>query len=274
MRDGEKLTASYSNLPSHGRHKGKALFNYTMEIKQIPILFSESMVQAILDGRKTQTRRVLKGIALDWLDSGFTPEFVAHPENGLCRYGYAGDQLWVRETFYAYGRWEYRTTQKNGQDHDGWRFLDFTSISSRQYQYADSPPKVVQSGRGGNGWYKRPSLFMPREASRITLEVTANRIEQLQDISEADAIAEGIEPMFSDAEILSQPELAQTRGDWKNYLWHGHRGLIAKSVDAWEHQFSSYHFASGSYSSLWEMINGPGSWNQNPYVTVTSFRRI
>lgn len=208
------------------------------------------MVQAILDGRKTQTRRVLKGIALEWLDSGFTPEFVAHPENGLCRYGHAGDQLWVRETFYAYGRWEYRTTQKNGQDHDGWRFLDFTSISSRQYQYADSPPKVVQSGRGGNGWYKRPSLFMPREASRITLEVTANRIERLQDISEADAIAEGIH------------KEKQTTGEW----WYGNYGHPDGCAPIL--------FPIESYKTIWQSINGPDSWNPNPYVTVTSFRRI
>ena len=72
----------------------------TTETRERPILFSGAMVRAILDNRKSQTRRVVKGTALDWLAPGmFAPSFVALPENGLSPYGYAGDRLWVRESF-------------------------------------------------------------------------------------------------------------------------------------------------------------------------------
>lgn len=131
----------------------------TQAIKERPILFSGEMVRAILDGRKTQTRRVAKGIALEWLAPDmFTPEFVALPENGLCPYGYSGDRLWVRETFQSYG--------------DG-------------FAYRATP--VIPDNRN---W--KPSIFMPRSASRITLEITNVRVERLNEITEMDAEAEGV----------------------------------------------------------------------------------
>jgi hypothetical protein len=72
-------------------------------MRERPILFSGEMVRAILDGSKTQTRRVVKGEALKWLaPEMFAPSFVADPANGVCPFGYAGDRLWVRETFRTY----------------------------------------------------------------------------------------------------------------------------------------------------------------------------
>lgn len=226
------------------------------------------MVEAILAGRKTQTRRIISPKPDAWI--GRTDSRIGLPykitskkpsknasiwqeDDGKCyepiklRYGVPGDVLWVRETYYAYGRWEYRTTQKKGKDHDGWHFVDLTDDLDSGYRYLNDPPKVVMSGRGGNGWYKRPSLFMPRSASRILLEVVNNRIERLQDISEADAIAEGVEPIGG---IFV--------GHYKNYLNNAY-GFI-----------SPYN----SYMTLWEYINGPESWSKNDYVTATSFRRI
>jgi len=263
-------------------------------MKERPILFSAPMVRAILNGTKTQTRRIINPKPTMWLSGFKKPGIPYKPTNKKpsvngsvwqedngdcyepirCQYGQEGDRLWVRETFYAFGRWEYRTTQKKGKDHDGWHFIDKTLATGFGYMYESEPPKVLQSGRGGIGWHKRPSLFMPREASRILLEIVSTRAQRLHDITEQDAIAEGIEPLFSAEEIRAHPELAQTKGDWKNYLWHGHRGVSSRSVDAWRHQYSGYKYPEGSYSSLWELINGPGSWAANPAVWVVESKTI
>lgn len=209
-----------------------------------PIFMSAPMMRAILDGTKTQTRRPVTGFALDWLtmQNGFNAKFVALQENHLCRYGYAGDQLWVKETFYAWGRWETRFSEKKGRDE--WHFIDMTLEAGKAYAYtAVGLPagfaKKHGAGRGGvmPTWWKRPAIFMPRAASRITLEVTGVRVERLQDISEADAAAEGWPGPDADNSIQSAYPIA----------W---------------------------YSQLWESINGPGSWDANPWVWCVSFRRV
>jgi len=133
-----------------------------------PILFSTPMVQAILEGRKTMTRRVVKGMALGWLEDGFTPAFVSDSGNhGLCKYGKPGDVLWVRESMYQ--QWE------NGvyysADHTEWEAAD-------DYHYR-------------NGTCSVPSIHMPKAACRLYLQITNVRAEKLQDISWDDAVAEG-----------------------------------------------------------------------------------
>lgn len=124
-----------------------------------PILFSAPMVQAILEGRKTQTRRTVKGDPLLLLLSGHSAEEVL---NDKIPYGNPGDRLWVRETW---TKWRH----KFGED-----FL---------YR-AD-----FENGKNGHIW--KPSIHMPRVASRITLLITGIRVERLHDITEADAVAEG-----------------------------------------------------------------------------------
>lgn len=145
------------------------------------ILFSAPMVRALLAGTKAQTRRAVK-----------VREGSAHADarSPYCR---PGDLLWVRETFFAYGRWDRRYNEKTQRGE--WRFADMTRESGRPYQYAaDNPGLPVEKGRSATpGWYTRPALFMPRAASRILLEVVAMRVERLQAISEQDAIAEGVE---------------------------------------------------------------------------------
>lgn len=180
-----------------------------------PIIFSGPMVRAILDGRKTQTRRVVKGMALDWIiDVEFSLEFVCHPDNGLCPYGNVGTLLWVRETFAPHpdGGHVYRATDPDWQTTEGWVW--------------------------------RPSIYMPRFASRITLEVTGVYIERLHDISETDALAEGVD--------------AWPDGNFKAYGKHS----------------GKFRHAKDSFSSLWESINGHGSWDANPFVWVIKFKRI
>jgi len=133
------------------------------KIKERPILFNAEMVRAILAGRKTQTRRAVKGMALEWLeDSKFIPEYVASPDNDMCPNGKIGDQLWVREAFSAMGSNEGHAL----------------------------PIFYRADGEDGNKW--TPSIHMPRWASRIQLEITNIRLERINQISEDDAKAEGM----------------------------------------------------------------------------------
>ncbi len=178
-------------------------------MKERGILFSAPMVRALLDGTKTQTRRALKrqpwaSCSIEEGDEGESP-FVYSALGGAgpgydveesrtpcrCPYGQPGDRLWVRETFFAYGRWETRYNEKKQRDE--WYFVDMTVECGCTYQYAAENPEVLLAkGRGATpGWHTRPALFMPRAVSRILLEIVSVRIERLQNISEADAAAEG-----------------------------------------------------------------------------------
>ncbi len=169
-------------------------------MKQHPILFSELMVQAILDGRKTMTRRVMK-VQPEAFCGG-----VMRPLLTTCPYGWIGDHLWVRET------WAY----------------DEPQVIYRCGYNGDKPP----SGK----W--KPSIFMPRCASRITLEITGVRVERLQDITEEDAVKEGFETTASSFNCS---------------------GLFAR-----EH-----------FMNLWDFINGKKyPWSANPWVWVIEYKRI
>lgn len=196
--------------------------------REHPILFSGPMARAILEGRKSVTRRVVKPQPVVGDGGCWYPEPPrktahrarhyandAHLRKGLardfCPYGTPGDRLWVRET---------------------WGKLDMGSVCYR----ADDEPAVPADGR----W--RPSIHMPRWASRITLEVTEVRVQRLQEISEEDAKAEGVEAV---------PFCKAGRPDGMEH------------VEAFE--------------GLWTDINGkrPGcSWDANPFVWVISFRRL
>jgi hypothetical protein len=191
-------------------------------MKERPILFSGAMVRAILQGRKTQTRRVVKPqpdctrTSLASCAGNRSVRVIAMRQGMysiFCPYGQPGDRLWVKETF----------TEGEG-------------VIYR----ADWNPEVSLDGL----W--KPSIFMPRRLSRITLEITAVRVERLQDITEADAVAEGI------------------------YFDHDFDGYV--SDDEGRH----YHGNSAvrSYEHLWQSINGAGSWEANPFVWVLEFRRV
>ncbi|AVR89052.1 hypothetical protein [Thauera aromatica] len=214
-------------------------------MKERPVLFSAPMVRAILEGRKTQTRRAVKitnrtpGLAacLQPADPAWVRKKTAAE---LCPYGQPGDRLWVREAWaegWTYGGARrcvfYRATL------DGLQGDAETGIN-HDPKLGASPPNIIR-------W--RPSIHMPRWASRILLEVTTVRVERLQDISEADAIAEG---------ILEQR--SQTDAGWVDY-WPSEDG-------------EPFARASEAYRALWESINGPSSWTANPWVWVITFRRI
>lgn len=207
-------------------------------MKERPILFSAPMVRALLDGRKTQTRRIIKpqpqcGVGrytedgtpgeVDWvlLDEDGDPIDIAL----RCPYGAPGDRLWVKETYAV--------------DVSGClRGLSYRA--DHQDPRGDGPAHPMR-------W--RPSIYMPRWASRLTLEVTQVRVERLQDISEADAIAEGIEPV---------------PGGYRNYMPEREAQGIATS------------FASPreSFFSLWESIHGADSLASNPWDWVVEFKKV
>lgn len=211
-----------------------------------PMLMSAPMVRAILAGTKTQTRRIVKGAALDWLDrDGFTPEFTAAPENRLCPYGQPGDQLWVREAWRTAASLDHLSPSAiaarciDAGYRKPWAPLLYDADGHRNSEWRgfETPPKVSEPGKG------RPSIHMPRWASRITLEITSVRVERLQDISDTDAVAEGI-------------------------------GLNPSAVGV------SMTFPQGesachaAFRVLWESINGTESWAANPWVWAVEFRRV
>ena len=187
------------------------------------------MVKAILANQKTVTRRIVKPQPDELLYFGrdATPyvKSVGVPDIPhailktpiKCPYGREGDHLWVRETW---------------------------AKSLHNYLYAADC--VVSEGPQGNtddwDWscgpnHWRPSIFMTRAASRITLEITGVRVERLQEISEEDAMAEGVQAVISG----------------KCHGWTPH--VL-------------------EYCILWDKINGPGSWDANPYVWAVGFKRI
>lgn len=215
-----------------------------MRATERPILMSAPMVRAILAGTKTQTRRVVKPQPVQqsgWVGGAYWEQkaaTLARPAERwsvrdmlpLCPYGVPGDRLWVREA-----------TLK--VEHAGWVGPIFVESDAGRHALAwgygdgDDPDRIEPYDLR-----VRPSIHMPRRYARLLLDVTGVRVERLQDISEADAIAEGV--WTSCAEMKA----AEKRGVQLNHI--------------------------GAYASLWEQINGPGSWEANPWVWVVSFRRV
>lgn len=216
------------------------------EVRSRPILFSAPMIRALLDGRKTQTRRVLKpqprlaGNGADWYwDAPKYPRFgnVSGRWSDACPYGAVGDQLLVRETHYI----------EPGTTAETW---DRTSEDEVVYA-ADGD--IGWAGEGGIRW--RPSSHMPRWASRITLEITGIRAERVQDITHRDCVAEGwpgADEVLCSSDTTS-PFAGVTKGDWINAIGDGDDAAIE-----W-------------YADLWESINGKGSWDANPWVWCITF---
>ncbi|WP_121774884.1 hypothetical protein [Acinetobacter bereziniae] len=220
-------------------------------MKERPILFSAPMVSAILEGRKTQTRRVINPQPEGkTLQSNLDGKWLSKKFNGLllpkiedlpihCPYGKIGDRLWVRETwstvnlygeialaYKADGEVIRVVENESFQDEDG--LINYDDPRLEKYSFATWADDLLE-GKEGN-W--KPSIHMPRWASRILLEITSIRVEQLQDISESDCLKEGVgSPILRDCK---KPKFMQ----------------------------------------LWESINGADSWTVNPWVWVVEFKII
>lgn len=150
--------------------------------RERPILFSAPMVRALLEGRKTQTRRIVKYRAYAEQDR------AVHPSE--CPYGVPGDRLWVRETFWIdkAGEWVvYDATPRTCMDHNH----EVWSLPNDPDTETPTPESLAKHSK------KKPSIFMPRWASRILLEIESVRVERVQEISEEDAKAEGFQDLHS-----------------------------------------------------------------------------
>ncbi|EMG3684463.1 hypothetical protein V4251_001842 [Serratia marcescens] len=218
-------------------------------MKERPVIFNGEMVRAILDGRKTQTRLVMK---VQPESSGFGLRFITESLNNRdtgkyfwsqsdavginkprskpfpCPFGQVGDQMWVRETWAEAGASapELQLYRANYPEHVG-------------SEYENVPPASEIR------W--TPSIHMPRWASRIMLEITAVRVERLNDISEEDAKAEGVKPA----------------GD-----------MLPDYPDTFLTPKGDFATAKVAFQRLWQSIYGEESWSANPWVWVIEFKQV
>ena len=234
-------------------------------MKEQPILFSGPMVRAIIEDRKSQTRRVMKKqpASVEWWLNGQPSDRVSgipvmRDDRGhgwsscgpfKCPYGHPGDRLWVRETF---------------------RLFD-SSVECACYddckcsKHHGKP--LFKADCDDDGPWK-PSIHMPRSISRITLEVTDVRVERLNSITEEDAKAEGILPN-------QRAPLDSTSRICTNCGRHIHQHIGSVDVCPQSHGDTFTNWTTkGGFKILWESINGPGSWDLNPWVWAITFKRI
>lgn len=212
-------------------------------VKTRPILFSAPMVRALLDGRKTQTRRIVKpqpdqypalrpesrgGRAWVFMAYSDRPGYTFATGDVRCPYGEPGDLLWVRETFSGPHCME-ASEGRAAAPPSKW------GRSSRIWYWADGNPQ------DGDWTRPRPSIHMPRWASRLTLRITDVRVQRLKDITDADAVGEGIEPFGNGC------------------------GAIERDKG------KAYTTLRGAFALLWMDVNGPGSWESNPFVWALTF---
>jgi hypothetical protein len=249
-------------------------------MKETGILFTTPMVRALLDGTKTQTRRVVKPQPyIDaqgnfcWNGSNFGQDSrgphiqaLASPlpssKTGRvrCPYGQPGDRLWVREAHYLTddGDTEYAVYAADD-------LATYQHLRSIDALPSDFPADVKAQHRR-----LRPSIHMPRWASRITLEITSVRVERLQDISEADARAEGAPPSHPSIDQISReygyPDFPRS---WYAQLWD--------SLNAANRPKLPSNPASKRYARVKEWLEkhpDTTSWAANPWVWVVEFRRL
>lgn len=256
-------------------------------MKEKPILFSSPMIRAILDGKKSMTRRVIKPQppSASSLED-YKAEFSVAGHDYKCTYGQVGTAVWVKEAHYLYGYWEKNGLTKTGKQR--WRF-NYEWLQG--VKYPDNPPQRICREKNQRGWFKRSSLFMPRWASRITLEITGIRVQRVQEISEEDAIAEGCEA--EQPKIWWQGYREWELGDGRRELMH--QQAIGDKPPDWmiePHRMQDrpdlLWSAKRGFSILWDSINRkrkidygtnlktvyPYSWIANPWCWCISFKRI
>jgi hypothetical protein len=266
----------------------------TTLLRERPILFSGAMVRAILDGRKTQTRRVAKwvpreaGLNLDAASLAVGHYFTGQPSSGFvlrsrgaggcwndrthplhCPYGVPGDRLWVRETFALECDLEYVGESEFEDWRDGRPFQTHTSDDPDydgvkewhtipRYRATEPDTLLVIDDEAEfdyDAMRWTPSIFMPRWASRITLEITDVRVQRLQDISDADAFSEGIQQAVNEGQRDDGTAQGAFQSLWDSINAKREGGRKMHDKEHWE--------ARKDYS-----------WAANPWVWVLTFRRL
>ncbi|MCS7530750.1 hypothetical protein N0609_30935 [Pseudomonas aeruginosa] len=225
--------------------------------RERPILFNDQMVRAILEGRKTVTRRAMKPQpVLDghfwtfggagWSDriSNITP-VAGHSLANDCPYGQPGDRLWVRESWWQAGDWQSTYPEDDTGAWFGSKRIVYSADGAPPNEPNHHYPNGLRNGTYSAAepnkiWRHRPSIHMPRWASRILLEITAVRVERLQDITRSDIRAEGLE---CPPELRSD-DVSPNYRDWYPEAWR----------------------------ELWESTGG--NWDANPWVWVVEFKRV
>ncbi len=224
-----------------------------------PIIFSSSMVRSIRCGNKTQTRRVIKSQPTE---SG--------PCQVICPYGEVGELLWVRENWRV-GAWDengalvcvdylsggFSNYLQTPEDYDFEKLWIQSCDDAEKAGLKTDADGQYSWEKGASPCRKRPSIFMPRWASRLSLKITGLRAERVQEISDDDAIAEGM--FFTD----------YGKDKFGNQL----EGWSFQKTKRWEQCLGSARFAFGN---LWNSINGKrgAGWNGNPWVWVIEFEVI
>lgn len=220
--------------------------------RERPVIFSGTMVRAILEGRKSQTRRVVKpqpvgsgdGMYGDLYAKG--PEWafwlpdnrMSEPRTWRCPYGVPGDRLWVRETFQPILAPGVKWSDSSWEDGSGYA-IRYMATQDR-IEWADASRDDEISDR------VMPSIHMPRWASRILLEIESVRVERVQEISEEDARAEGAR--LCHCVPWPHPDPSDTKCRRKNRVC--------------------------AFKQIWGSIHGEESWGLNPWVWVIVFRRV
>ena len=210
-------------------------------MKERGMIFNAEMVRALLDGRKTQTRRIIKDctVGRDPISKfikigkkfiGCYPEDVPELIRECCPYGVPGDRIWVRETWAEAG-------------------ASAPDLKLYRANYPEHVPSIYENVPPAEEFRWTPSIHMPRTASRILLEITDVRVERLNAISEEDAEAEGI-----DMEALYDSQDCYD--------------CIA------DHNMTGRPTVTGAFKYLWESIYGEEGWKSNPWVWVIEFKRV
>nr|WP_193838661.1 hypothetical protein [Pseudomonas syringae]QOC74129.1 Phage-related protein [Pseudomonas syringae pv. actinidiae] len=230
-------------------------------IKELPILFSAPMVRAIREGMKVVTRRPVKGQYLegpwsvreavapqnarhthDWWLPDATQPYAALP---ACPYGVPGDLLWVRESFWQAGEWVANYPEDDTGSWAGTRRVHYRADGTPPNEPNDHYPEGLRNGAYSAAnpariWRARPSIHMPRWASRILLQITDIRVERLHDISRSEIRSEGLQ---CPAEYSSD-DVSPNYRDWY----------------------------PAAFRELWKSTGG--NWEANPWVWVIQFKQV